>query len=215
MLFRKHLHRSPSRPRQRGVILVVALVVLMIMVISSVGLMRSVDTTISQSGAVGFRRDAANMAEQTMATVLQGLNAGGFLDINAFYGANETNHPNENYSALMLPTTPDGIPTILLDNTAFDAAYTHVVAVSPRNMRARYLIERMCTDPVPVATQLPADKTCILSRSALTELAGGKQTTKKSSTQPQYRITIKVESASNTVNRTDMVSYAQAIVGYK
>ncbi len=212
MLLYKHLHRSPSRPRQRGVILVVALVVLMIMVISSVGLMRSVDNTISQSGAVGFRRDAANMAEQTMATLLQGLNSGGFLDFNLFYGADGTNHPTENYSALLLPTTSDGIPTILLDNTAFDAAYTHAVAVSPRNMQARYLIERMCGDPAVLGTELTS--TCILSGGAPTP-SGGKQTSAKATSQPQYRITIKVESSSNTVARTDMVSYAQAIVGYK
>lgn len=211
--FKKHFKGSRCYRHNRGVVLIVALVVLVILVISSVGLMRSVDGSMTQSGAVAFKRDAANVTEQTLAKILTMFESGQLLAFDLNNGvATQADDNTINYSAkLLTAVTPDGIPNIMLDTSAFDAAYAATPAAFPTvpavppSMRVRYLIERMCT---LTGTSDDPNK-CI--KSAPDPVGMGAQNASSNPAQPQYRVTIKVESTINDA----LVSYVQAIIGYR
>jgi len=139
-------HRNPARRPQRGVVLLMSLIILTVLLAASVALVRSFDTTLAQAGNLAFKRDLANHAETAMPTIIARFQTGGLntpvLRASSIDGAN--------YSAQMLPTNPQGIPNaLLLNNAAFDALPYADIAndIAPPNqgVTIRYLIDRMCS----------------------------------------------------------------------
>lgn len=132
---------------QRGAVLLFTLIALVIMLIAAVGLIRSFNTSLSTAGNLAFKRDLQNQAERIMPGVLALLSGSGALANPVDRGANRV---NQNYSATLLPTNEQGIPTdLLLTDAAFAAKWTRpdeVVSVNgdPTGVRIRYLIDRQC-----------------------------------------------------------------------
>ena len=59
---------------ERGVALVLALVVLLVLILGGLAVMRSMNTALTTSGNLAFRRDLVNQAEQAVAkAVLLGI----------------------------------------------------------------------------------------------------------------------------------------------
>jgi type IV pilus assembly protein PilX len=143
------------RARERGVVLIFTLIVLLIMTIGAVGLLRSMNTSLFSAGNLSFRRDLVNQGEQAVSNVLQSFQTGG-----ALVNATTASSTAANYSATALPTNAQGVPTALLSDTAFGSVGVKAndMAGATSDVTMRYVIDRLCnTAGVAVST------TCVQS----------------------------------------------------
>jgi Tfp pilus assembly protein PilX len=184
------LHKSPTR--QRGVVLIFTLIILLILTIGAVALMRSMNTSQFSAGNLAFRRDLTNQGEQAVSNVITEFKSGGALSTTA---VTSNNVLASNYSATMLATNAQGIPNVLLSNTAYVAAgfsAADIVGATP-DVVIRYVIDRMCTVTGPSnAIQ------CVQSSAAPT---GGVANGTQAVTPPSatvYRLSVRVTGARST-----------------
>ena len=135
----------PTGRTQRGIVLVFALITLVIMLIGAVAISRSMNSSQLGIGNIGFKRDMTNQAERAVQAALDAVRTGGVLaDVNARNG----NLPAGNYSAVLLPSNPQGIPLALLgSDTAFAAvgSTSNDLTVSDLKISIRYVVDRMAT----------------------------------------------------------------------
>jgi type IV pilus assembly protein PilX len=188
-------HRMHPRSfRQRGVVLIFTLIILLILTIGAVALMRSMNTSLFTAGNLAFRRDLANQAEQAVSNVMTEFKAGGALSSSAVTDANV---PAANYSAAMLATNAQGVPNILLSqDSTFNAtgftSSTHDIAGATSDIVIRYVIDRMCTTAgATIATS------CIQSSAAPSGLTPGNQSPPPPSA-TVYRLSVRVTGARST-----------------
>lgn len=143
---------GPGRPRRasRGAVLLFAMIALVILLIGTVALMRSMNTSMFTAGNFAFKRDLTNQGERAMTTVLA-LVQSGALGTDATRQANAT---ASNYSAAILPTNDQGIPLALLDDTAFGATgvSSNDITLADMGITVRYVVDRLCAAAGP-ATQ--------------------------------------------------------------
>jgi Tfp pilus assembly protein PilX len=135
-----------EKSRQRGVVLIFSLIVLLILTIGAVALMRSMNSSLFSAGNMAFRRDLTNQAEQAVSTVLTEFKPGG-----ALVGQTAANVQTLNYSATALVTNPQGVPTALLNDTTFGTvgqASNDIVGATP-DVTIRYVIDRLCNAAGP------------------------------------------------------------------
>ena len=142
--------RPPRRPptgrplRQRGVVLLFSLIALVIMLIAAVALFRSFQSSLFTAGNIAFKRDMRNQSELASGAALTAFRFGGTLNTRTQRSANQG---ASNYSATMLATDPQGIPSALaLDDATFAATY-QVADIQPagQSVKVRYVIDRMCS----------------------------------------------------------------------
>jgi type IV pilus assembly protein PilX len=138
------LHHPGSR--QRGVVLIFTLIILLILSIGAVALVRSMNTSLVSAGNLAFRRDLANQGEQAVSKVLAQFSTGGIL---AGSASTQADVPSSNYSAKMLATNTQGIPTVLLgSDAAFTGAWTAGdLTGATSEITIRYIIDRLCSGP--------------------------------------------------------------------
>lgn len=144
-----------SANRQRGTVLLLTLIVLVVLLLGGVALVRSFDTTLLTAGNIAFKRDLVNQGERVVPTVI-GPNgifqaAGGAL---SSADARGNANPGNNYSATILPSSPQGVPLALLDDAAFGAvaAAGNDIVSADGSTKVRYVIDRMCNVTGPDAT---------------------------------------------------------------
>jgi type IV pilus assembly protein PilX len=140
------MNRAMQSPlsRQRGVVLIFTLIILLILTIGAVALMRSMNTSLFSAGNLAFRRDLVNQGEQAVSTVITEFKTGGALSSSTTDAASAA---TLNYSATMLAGNAQGVPNALLDNTAFAAVGTaanDIVGATP-DITIRYVIDRLCS----------------------------------------------------------------------
>jgi len=127
---------------QRGAVLIISLIVLVVMLISAAALMRSFDISLTTAGNLAFKRDLAQQSEQAAETILARFRAGGALIGTA---AREANDPTLNYSATVLPSNLQGIPNALLaDDDTFAGIWTGPDIDAGQGITLRYVVDRMC-----------------------------------------------------------------------
>lgn len=147
--------------RERGVVMIVTLVALVVLLVGAVALLRSSDASSALAGQLGFRRDMKNQAERAIAMATRSLKTGSLASATT----RNDDVAEANYSATQLATDGStGMPTILLesDDKFEDANYTiNIVDASDDSaanaktgIRVRYVIDRLCSasGPVSVAT---------------------------------------------------------------
>jgi type IV pilus assembly protein PilX len=150
-------------PRQRGVVLLFALVALVVMLIASVALVRSFNTSLFTAGNIAFKRDLLNQGERVVPVVMAQMTTG----VLAAPVARSVNVPGNNYSATMLKTNVQGIPEALLNDTAFATVgvTTNDIAVPTQKVNVRYVIDRLC-DSTGLDATLGADHCSVASEGA-------------------------------------------------
>lgn len=193
--------RGPKAP-QRGVVLIIALIVLAAMTLAGVALVRSVDTANLVAGNIAFKQGTLQEGNAGMEAAIQRFNLGGLMSTTEETPWN--NLPAQNYSAVVLLANEKGIPTVLVNATTdFDTNPNYQIKKTKDALTqnfTRFVVERLCQDPgEPLADTCRFDPTgragAIDQRqSGLTNYA------------PMYRITVRVDGPSNTV------SYTQAII---
>ena len=152
--------------RQRGVVLIASLIILAVMLIAAVALVRSFDVSLTTAGNLAFKRDLAQQSEQATQNILALFRPGGVLDSRANRAASDI---TRNYSAVVLPNNPQGIPVALLAATLPAGVGTAPDIDAGRGITLRYVVDRLCSEPGD-DTALGPDR-CTLSDSTL--LPGG------------------------------------------
>lgn len=191
---------NSDRPRsQKGVVLFVALVALLVMSLAAVALIRSVDTSTMIAGNLAAKQSAIASADSGIETALGWL--GGLPNLSTL---NANNLAQGYYASQTIdPTT--------LDWDASDSALAAGAGISAgkdtSGNTTRYVIQRMCRND-----GAPAETNCLFGAPAVntgsqTVLnapeAGANISTEQS---PVYRITARVEGIKNTV------SFVQAFI---
>ncbi len=139
-----HTPQRRGRRHQSGVVMLFGLIALAIMLIGAVAIMRSMNTSLSNAGNLGFKRDLTNQAERAMAPVIDKLRTGSLSAV----ATRQAHVPAENYRATLLPTNAQGLPNALLSDANFTAAgMTGAdISVPAQGVTLRYVIDRMCVN---------------------------------------------------------------------
>ncbi len=184
-----------SRERQQGMVLEIVLVVLVALLLASVSLFRSVDTSSTVSGNIAFKSDANNRAQLAFDQVIAWTTNAKNFDT---YITNGVDLPSRNYSARMLEVDAQGIPVVLRNLDTFDASYTHAppatALMNAEGMRVRYLAERMCT------TNGALNKNHCTYAYEADEVENGPIKIVKEPDKPALRVTVRVDGPRNTVS---------------
>lgn len=170
------------------------LIAMVLILLSTVALIRSFDTSLSMAGNLAFKRDLVNQGERGMAKAIALFtSANGAL---ASSTARESNSLANNYSATALATDGHGIPLALLNDTTFTAAGMSGsdITDSTSGISVRYVIDRLCN-----ATGEFNASSCVSANIGASR-GGSASKLKKSSGQMQaiYRISVRVTGPRNT-----------------
>ncbi len=191
---------------QHGFVLIVALIVLAAMSLAAVALVRTVDTSTLLARSISFKRDAINRNEvalEAAAAQFRGPSGALFSPNNSI-----SNIPAINYSAVMLDTDANGIPSKLKVPGTFatDANFALGETSTGQGTNVVYIIERMCSRPGDQNLSTPA-ASAIAPYCTKKKASSSEQSLKAPKVGPAfYRITTRV-----TDNRNN-VSYTQALL---
>lgn len=190
--------RTDTR-RQRGVVLVIALIVMVAMSLAGIALMRSVDTSVVISGNLAFKQAAAQSSDLAQAEAFQWINA---------TNAAGATLQNTNEAAGYFSARPAVEPDWTADDAWTNSVVLNGGAPDAAGNVTRYVIHRMCTEPdtpyngnnsgTGVANQ------CALFYAATAAAAGGSMSVGapafEGNPQLYYRITTRVDGPRNTVS---------------
>ena len=187
--------------RQRGVVLVFALIALVILMIGAVAMTRSMNSAQFSVGNIGFKRDLTNQGERAMQAAVASFNTGGL----ATSLARETNLPAANYSATMLPTNAQGIPVILLGNDAAFAAFGTAsdIKINDIGVQVRYVVDRLSTATGPCGPSTCVMATQVIPGGSFSEWNSAQNNNGVGGVgaappQPIYRLTVRVRGPRGT-----------------
>jgi type IV pilus assembly protein PilX len=187
-----------SAVRQRGVVLIFSLIVLLILAIGAVALLRSVNSSLLSGGNLAFHRDLVNQAEQAVSVVLTEFKTGG----PPLSGApTTTDLPAANYVSTTLPTNAQGVPLVLLGNdTVFNTVATTANNIIPANpsgvplgITIYYVIDRLCTN-----TGTASSPNCVQSTGLPTGGTANRNTAVAPPSATVYRISVRVDGPRQT-----------------
>ncbi|WP_211465302.1 pilus assembly PilX family protein [Collimonas silvisoli] len=170
-----------------------ALISLLILMLASVALISSTDTSLLTAGNLAFKRDLANQAERAVAQVRTQFVSGALVSQTVLY----SDQPDQNYWAHVLPSTTalPGIPAVLTASTKKDD-----IIDTATGIRLRYVIDRMC---VPGAT-VPDKSTCTMGSFVDDKGGSGGQTKVNAGLGPVYRLTVMALGPRNTQTFTQI-----------
>jgi Tfp pilus assembly protein PilX len=176
------------RARQRGVVLIFTLIVLLILTIGAVALMRSMNTSLFNAGNLAFRRDLVNQGELAVATVINEFKTTCSTNCLSSTASTEADNAAFNYYAETLPTTTQGIPTVLLGTVA-----NPISGAAGSGILIYYVIDRLCQAAGPtVASQ------CVQSSAAPLATTVKNQTPLTPPSATVYRLSIRVNGPRST-----------------
>lgn len=185
-------HRSGIAPRlqgERGIVLIIVMIALIVMMVSGLAMFRSVDTSILLSGNFAFRKAATHAADlgiEAAAVELPNI-------INTSQDTLLTQHyyPSLTPSAGGLSWDGDGLPP----SSVWTGAQS--VASPPAGYTIAYIIERLCTGALPVANILV---NCVADPAPDTSSSKSGAVKFTSSSALYYRVTVRVGGPHNTVS---------------
>ena len=190
--------RGGAQARQRGVVLFVALIAMVVLSLAGVALIRATDSGTSVAGNLAFRQSSMALINIAVEKAADDL----------FYHQNIADTtvddtPHNFYATIQAGMNPHGVPAVLASSGAYPVAFQSVTDANTGN-KAMWVIERLCTvtgDPL-----VNIGKCDVL----LPKVSPGKTTMKgggpPTNPQPIFRQTIRIEGPSNTV------TYAQAMM---
>ncbi|MEO8675060.1 MAG: hypothetical protein ABI569_05740 [Casimicrobiaceae bacterium] len=198
--------RRPARARrQRGVVLFIALIAMVVLSLAGVALIRSVDTAGSVAGNIAFREASTTAVNLAVEQAVNWVFVTGF-------NFEVDNAPFHYFAKLQAGEKPNGIPTVLSGTyTMMKGTYPFGAAdIYPSTkIEVRSVIERVCNSAAPIpmtfiqkvqyCDQLPpkvsvAKTTGELKGPTLPPI-------------PLYRVTVRVD-----VPGTNTTTYAQAML---
>ena len=178
--------------RQRGVVLIFSLIVLLILAIGAVAVLRSVGSSLLSAGNLAFHRDLVNQAEQAVSSVMTEFKTNG----PPLNGATTADLPAANYVSTALPTNAQGVPVVLLGN---DIVFSTValpandIPGATPDVKIRYVIDRLCTN-----TGTASSPNCVQSTGLPTGGTANRNTAVAPPSATVYRISVRVDGPRNT-----------------
>ena len=185
-----HLRMPPTVVRQRGVVLIFSLIILVILTIGAVALMRSSNSTLLNAGNLAFRRDLVNQGEQAVSNVLVAFRTGGTLSL---VSTTDSDLLSANYKANTLPTNSQGVPNVLLNNGAFPGTAPDLIGATP-DVTIRYIIDRLCNPPAGPASSI----LCVQSTGLPQGGTFNRNQSIPAPTATVYRLSVRVSGPRNT-----------------
>lgn len=195
--------RRPA-PRQRGVVLVIALIVLVAMTLASIAMVRSIDTSTIIAGNLAFKQSAVASGDAGVEAAVAWLSANGDSltadsPANGYYASSQD---SLDLTARAAPTTDD--------LNWSDANVVKKLAKDTAGNEVAYIIHRMCNSAGALNGSTCATEDGLLTGSSqgsarqMTTYQPGSWTV--AATRGYYRITVRVAGPRNTI------SYVQAFV---
>lgn len=188
--------RRPAARAQRGIVVFVALIAVVLMSLAAVALMRSVHTNTIVVGNLAFRQAAMALSTAAVEKALYDM-----LPPTKSIADLTTHRTDRNYYAFRQPgENAQGIPAALQGSLAAYPADAQIID-DPNDpsgqTRARYIVERMCLPPslgLPAAAQFcemipPKQGNALqlgLQQIAVPDI-------------PYYRMTVRVDGPNNSV----------------
>lgn len=200
--------------RQRGVVLFVALIAMVVMSLAGVALIRSVDTAGSVAGNLAFREasiPAVNMAVEEAVQALY-LAPKPKVPATAIINTEIDDKAHRYYAKLQAGELPNGVPAVLSGTYAtVKGAYPFKVTTYPTTKaEVRAVIERICS-PASPALPLTVAQKLQWCDTLPPKVSVAKTSMKKVGATlppiPLYRVTIRVD-----LPGTNTVSYAQVML---
>ena len=182
------LHRPR---RERGVVLLICLIVLVILLAGGVAVMRSMNTSLSGAGNLAFKRDLVNQGEQAAVKALALFSTGALSAVGADYNDAQAS----NYSAVRLDSNDRGIPLALLKDDLYNAKASDTIERPADFVKIRYLIDRLCN-----TSGASSKSTCVYAP-ATTDVRGGSVQESGRPPPPKalvYRLSVRVDGPRNT-----------------
>jgi len=190
--------RAGVRVRQRGVVLFVALIAMVVLSLAGVALIRATDAGSSVAGNLAFRQSSMALINVAIERAADDL----------YYHHNIVDTTVDDtahnfYATIQAGMNAHGVPTVLATSAGYPGAFQSVSDANTGNT-AKWVIERLCT--VPGDPLVNIGKCDVL----LPKVSPGKTTMKGGGPptipQPIFRQTIRIEGPANTV------TYAQAML---
>lgn len=193
--------RSSSRSRQRGVVLLFCLIILVILLAGGVAVVRSMNSSMVSAGNLAFKRDLLNQGEQAISQVLRAFGPTGALAT-----ANLTSDAlaSANYSAIQLETNDRGIPLALLKKTTISGTDVKGGTFTPTGgyltgrdgVLIYYVIDRLCNDTGAFTTLGPSR--CVYSPIAVATGGTAGEDRPAVAAPPLYRVSVRVDGPRDT-----------------
>jgi type IV pilus assembly protein PilX len=182
--------------RQKGVVLLISLIVLVAMTLAGVALMRSVDTAVGVAGNVAFKQSAVQVADTgtQKAAVWLGNNSSG------------TTLQNDNATIGYFSSRPAVEPNWYDINSWSQSVVLNGGVPDAAGNVVRYVVHRMCTQPdTPYnGTNGAATNECALYFPLSSAASGGSMQVGSpqfiGTPQLYYRVTTRVDGPRNTVS---------------
>lgn len=203
-------NRSCSRrsyKRERGIVLIFALVTLVIMLIGAVAISRSLSSNQFAIGNIGFKRDMTHQTERAVQAAMAAFRASGAL---ANVNLRNANLPAANYSATLLPTNAQGIPLALLSDSTFNTVGEagNDIALADVGLTIRYVVDRISSAPGVCSVSTCSMVNDVIYGGAVTELISAQNNSSAANSanpsavtpQPVYRVTMRVKGPRNTLS---------------
>ena len=177
----------PCHRRERGMVLVIALIAMVVMAFSGAALMRSVEATTSVTGNLGFQRGAAMTPDAAVATAIAVL-----FERSLIVDPTRDDPSQGYYASRQASEDARGVPYALqkISNFPPDAP----VANPSDGIFVRYVIERMCGQAGP-----PSGDYCVLAPVSNALPSGASGSSSVTPRVPLYRQTIRVDAPSGTM----------------
>lgn len=181
---------------QRGVVLIVALVVLVVMSLAGLLMFRATGTGVEVAGNVGFKQNATSLGDLGVETGRAYLM--GFATNAVPLNANDTAHGYyASWNDTFDPLTYD-----------WDGKSVEASANDGTGNRVRYVIHRLCK--IPGASNAPGQECAIPSAGSTLGTGGGGASGAGFSGlvgQPYYRITSRVDGPRSTVSYVQVIMF--------
>jgi type IV pilus assembly protein PilX len=182
--------------RQRGVVLMVALIVLVALTLAGLSMVRSSDTGVVIAGNLSFRQAASHAMDAGVEAAIAALPADMPLSGNEI--------PGKYHAFVLADADGDGLPDLPAGQTWREKgnpsqAYEIVAPGGMSGYTVRYVVERMCYTGTPITDDISATDRCILEPKV-----AGMQSAKLGAAdigqfqKLHYRVTVKVEGPRNT-----------------
>ncbi len=197
---RRHSRSSPVS-RQRGVVLLFCLIILVILLAGGVAVVRSMNSSMVSAGNLAFKRDLLNQGEQAISQVLRAFGPTGAL---ATANLTSSALASANYSAVQLQTNDRGIPLALLKKTTISGPDVAGGTFTPTggyltgrdDVRIYYVIDRLC-NATGTFTTLGASR-CVYSPIAVASGGTAGEDRPAVAAPPLYRVSVRVDGPRDT-----------------
>lgn len=192
--------RTP-RGKQRGVVLFIALIALVVLTIGALALYRSTDSATAISGNVSYRQQGVAVSSQAIEAAKDWLVANG----NPVEGLYD-DIAGSGYYATMYQHTSDG--DMLKFDWGTDWSHAKKIDGAPDGYQIGYVIHRLCPNTGTPVSCINANTTVAAPKSIINHNSGDVVAdTSADSASPYYRITARALGPRNTESIVQVLAY--------